>query len=764
MKRLNVLFEQLPNTTTTYDSIYEGDIFVIIPSAPDLSYGDTDAVYYCNGIAFEIERPGKRDASIPTVVFRIPVENLINDECAKESDLMKRLKYYFKLMERDTATYNYRGEDNRQHSLYDGDMLLCYPEHDDPTDDREPETVRDSTYYDDSHAYTVELSNKMAKDKPTVTVTVPADEIDPRLLDLWKSAGIDTPGTAKTSEAAREYVREEEEKSRLTLSVAGRKNTLIPKIEPLSFAGETLTAGQFAAIRDAAADFCLREFAPYIDALNAELYNRSRPDKENGKYYLHRPAGEIHTNNAAFFALCPQKDYENLGGIRVRLLEDGVERPPKLCLCIRMQIQLPFKKLERAQRMLCRDLPEAVDMFAAQIDRKRLAEACELAYRQQKIRDYLRESDYTAFIANGSILPRLSDGVSPMMNAIPFRSTPEDEITVCGVTGMGIRRGVTILTGGGYSGKSTLLDAIASGIYNHTIGDGRELILTDPTAISIAAEDGRSVRNTNISPFIKWLPGGDTTDFSTAHASGSTSQAANIMEAVDIGATLLLIDEDRSATNFMIRDNKMKSLIKKEPITPFTDRVQELSRRGVSTILVIGGSGEYLGVCDRVYLMEDYLIHDVTARASEIWQSEHHPDEIVITPPDVSWNQTRTLSAEHFSSYPEGMGTERLEVSDMGFLLIGDEQIDIRGLFNIASDAQRNGIAFILRQMMLQLKTPTVDLDAELDRIYQKIESDGVDSVFSSFFTTTGRFIDLPRKCDVKAVVHRMRKTTWRKG
>ena len=754
MKRLAVQFMN-PQT---------GNIFVIVPSAPDLSYHDNDPVYYYNDIAFEYEQPGKRDHSIPTVVIKLPVENLIDDECAKESDLMKRLKYYFKLMERDTATYNYRGEDNKQHSLYDGDMLMFYPEPDDPlAGERDPETIHDSTYYDDSHAYTVEMSNKMAKDKPTVTVAIPTDEIDPRLLDLWKSAGIDAPGAAQTSEAARDSLRQEEEKSHLRLNVAGRKNTLIPKIEPLSFAGEALTTGQFAAIRDAAADFCLREFASYIDALNAELYNRSRPDKENGKYYLHRPSGEIHTNNAAFFAVCPQKDYENLGGIRVRLLEDGVERPPKLCLCIRMQIQLPFKKLERSQRMLCKDLPETVDMFAAQLNRKRLAEACELAYRQQKIREYLRTSDYTAFIANGSILPRLSDGVSPMMNAIPFRSTPEDEITVCGVTGMGIRRGVTILTGGGYSGKSTLLDAIASGIYNHTIGDGRELVLTDPTAVSIAAEDGRCVKNTNISPFIKWLPGGDTTDFSTAHASGSTSQAANIMEAVDIGASLLLIDEDRSATNFMIRDNKMKSLIKKEPITPFTDRVQELSRRGVSTILVIGGSGEYLGVCDRVYLMEDYLIHDVTERAAEIWQTERNPDEIIIPAPEVHWHQARTLSAEHFSSYPEGMGTEKLEVSDMGFLLIGDEQIDIRGLYNIASDAQRNGIAFILRQMSLQLKpqTTVIDLDAELDRIYRKIETDGVDCIFSSFFTTVDRFIDLPRKCDVKMVIHRMRKTKW---
>lgn len=165
-----------------------------------------------------------------------------------------------------------------------------------------------------------------------------------------------------------------------------------------------------------------------------------------------------------------------------------------------------------------------------------------------------------------------------MENAVPFVSTPEDEIEVCGVRGMGIRRGVTVITGGGYSGKSTLLDAIAAGIYNYIPGDGRELCITDETAVTISAEEARSVKRVNISPFIKWLPGGDAHAFSTERASGSTSQAANIMEAVENGARLLLIDEDRSATNFMIRDRLMKALIQKEPITPFTDRVRELYR------------------------------------------------------------------------------------------------------------------------------------------------------------------------------------------
>ena len=173
-----------------------------------------------------------------------------------------------------------------------------------------------------------------------------------------------------------------------------------------------------------------------------------------------------------------------------------------------------------------------------------------------------------------------------------FRS-PEDQVEIAGVRGMLFRRGVTVITGGGYSGKSTLLDALSAGIYNHVEGDGRELVLTDQSAMKISAEDGRSVRHVNLSPFIKWMPGGDPADFSTDHASGSTSQAANVMEAVGWGVKLLLIDEDKSATNFMIQDPVMRILVEKEPVTPFVDRVRELQeRKGVSTILVIGGSSE----------------------------------------------------------------------------------------------------------------------------------------------------------------------------
>ncbi len=424
-----------------------------------------------------------------------------------------------------------------------------------------------------------------------------------------------------------------------------------------------------------------------------------------------------------------------------------------MCLCIKMQVQLPRRKLRKAVQMLCRDLPDAVERMIAELDYAHFEQTLALAERQAAIRAWLKGSDYCAFIANGSILPREKGTDQPLIGAVPFVSTPDDEIEIMGVRGMGIRKGVTVITGGGYSGKSTLLDAVAAGIYDHVLGDGRELCITDPSAVTICAEDGRSISHVNISPFIKWLPNGDTADFSTAHASGSTSQAANIMEAIDSGAGLLLIDEDRSATNFMIRDRRMKELIVKEPITPFTDRVRELhTAQGVSTILVIGGSGEYLSVADKVYRMEDYAIHDVTAQAKALCDGG-----CADPAPAVSWNQHRTLYADGFTSYPSGVGSERLEVSDMGFIVIGNEAVDVRGLRDIVSRRQLDALGFMLRYLMITNSDRKPDLSAKLDTLYEKIDIEGLDVVYSSYFTTCERFLDLPRKQELLLLINRMR-------
>ena len=262
------------------------------------------------------------------------------------------------------------------------------------------------------------------------------------------------------------------------------------------------------------------------------------------------------------------------------------------------------------EKMLFDILPDCVhaSLYFQKINKNRLKAAIELCEDQQYIRQQLPALGLCAFLANGSVLPRQS-GVSdrPMQEAVAFQSPASMEVTLDlpnrgPVKGMGIPKGITLFVGGGYHGKSTVLQALQYGVYNHIGGDGRELVITDESAWKLRSEDGRSVTGVDISPFIRQLPGRrDTRSFSTEDASGSTSQAANLMESMESGSTLLLIDEDTSATNFMIRDKLMQQVVapEEEPIIPFIERVRSLYEDfGISSIIVAGSSGSYFHVAD----------------------------------------------------------------------------------------------------------------------------------------------------------------------
>ncbi len=285
-----------------------------------------------------------------------------------------------------------------------------------------------------------------------------------------------------------------------------------------------------------------------------------------------------------------------------------------------------------AEGVLLEEIPEVVlsSLLYSELNSSELQQWVELNEDQDVIRDSLRDANLVAFLPEGSSLPRRSgvddrpmDGGRAVLLKTPDSLKVELETPNRGaVRGMGIPRGVTLVVGGGYHGKSTLLRAIERGVYGHIPGDGRELCVTNPNAVKIRAEDGRRVEKVDISAFISDLPmGKETENFSTEDASGSTSQAANILEALEMGAELLLIDEDTSATNFMIRDNRMQHLVAKdkEPITPFIDKIRLLYQDcGVSTILVLGGSGDYFDVADLVLMMDSYVPMDVTEDARSI--------------------------------------------------------------------------------------------------------------------------------------------------
>ena len=375
-------------------------------------------------------------------------------------------------------------------------------------------------------------------------------------------------------------------------------------------------------------------------------------------------------------------------------------------------------------------LPKCAEqaLFYQNLDRERLRAAVDLAEDQHCIREQLPGLGLCAFVANGSVLPRAS-GVSskPMGDGVKFMSPKELEVTLDlprgrRITGMGIRRGVTLIVGGGYHGKSTLLGALELGVYDHIAGDGREYVITDPSAVKIRAEDGRSIRKTDISLFISDLPNGkDTAAFETEDASGSTSQAANVIESIEAGTSLLLIDEDTSATNFMVRDELMQRVIRRdmEPITPFIERVRELYESyGVSTVLVAGSSGAYFHVADTVIQMDRYVPRDITALA----KAEAGNFPIRVDPPKPAAPLCFDRRPQPSPSFSGGDRTKIKTLPREG-VMVNKEVIDLRYVEQLVDSEQLTAlgycVVYALRNLLdgrRDLRRVADELEAAIDR------------------------------------------------
>ena len=341
------------------------------------------------------------------------------------------------------------------------------------------------------------------------------------------------------------------------------------------------------------------------------------------------------------------------------------------------------------------------------LDLERLQRHAAVVEDQEALRDSLDAAGLVAFVGNRSVLPRKS-GVDdrPLEDAVVFESPPSLEVTLTSpnagdVRGMGIPRGITLIVGGGYHGKSTLLRALESGIYDHVPGDGRERVVAVPGAVKIRAEDGRAVHAVDISAFISHLPGGHGTEsFSTELASGSTSQATALAEALETGATCLLLDEDTSATNFMIRDRRMQELVAKasEPITPFVDRIRELrDQLGVSTLLVMGGSGDYFDHADLVIQMDSYLPRDVTLEAHEI-ASGHVTGRREERESELGTAASRRLAVRSINPVRRP-GRWKIQARGIDTLVIGQSEIDLRAVEQIEDPSQLRAIGWILGRL-----------------------------------------------------------------
>ncbi|NLY43634.1 MAG: ABC-ATPase domain-containing protein [Clostridiaceae bacterium] len=436
----------------------------------------------------------------------------------------------------------------------------------------------------------------------------------------------------------------------------------------------------------------------------------------------------------------------------------------------RISVGLPARgrtvMAKEAEKLFFTELPQIVNrsMLFKNIDGEKAKRQVELAEDQEYLRKKLEDSGIVAFIGNGSILPResgVSDRPLKGKEVVPFESPKELE--VCfelpnrgKIKGMAIKKGVTLIVGGGYHGKSTLLKAIERGIYNHIEGDGREFVITCESAVKIRAEDGRFIQNVDISPFINNLPGKqDTRHFSTQNASGSTSQAANIIEAVEAGCRLLLLDEDTSATNFMIRDARMQRLVHKdkEPITPFIDRVRQFHRElDISTIVVIGGSGDYFDVADTVILMDEYRPREVTAQAKKIAKEIATNREKEFTG-NLSLSIQRIPLAESFEIKAR---KEKVKSKGTMSIVYGYNEIDLQSVEQLVDSSQTAAIAlmmqYIKKKNLADGRTPLKDI---LVQVYEEISQKRLD-IISPFYGQHPGDYSMPRIQEVFAAINRL--------
>jgi predicted ABC-class ATPase len=538
-------------------------------------------------------------------------------------------------------------------------------------------------------------------------------------------------------------------------------------------------------------EIALRDYlSRQVDAVARDVSGR-RGTGKSGLIAVTRIGQQILERTSVYFIdMVQEKEREKpilpskptSGGVNMALerAKPVPQRSPKAAkgVEVRLVVGLPASGRRilgrQGAEMLCDDIPYIIHRT---LKYERLdAEACrrhvETAEDAEWLRGQLPSKNLVAFVANGSILPRRSgvDDRPLASQPVPFESPSELEVEFelpnrGKIKGMGIPSGVTLIAGGGYHGKSTLLRAMELGVYNHVPDDGREFVVTNPAAVKVRAEDGRSVVGVDISPFIAQLPQGrSTTGFTTENASGSTSQAANIMEVLEAGLSgepggeetrlVLLVDEDTAATNFMIRDRRMQELISKdsEPIVPFIDKVRQLyTDYGVSTILVMGGSGDYFDVADLVVAMENFQPYEVTQKARAIAQQydtgrtpeggQHFGEIKRRVPLPASLDPSR------------GRRDVRLKVRDVDEVVFGNEDVDLGAVGQLVSTDQLRAIAAAMVYAKQQYMDGYRTLAEILDAVMGDIESRGLEILVPFPQSDLAMF----RRFELAAAINRLR-------
>ena len=435
-----------------------------------------------------------------------------------------------------------------------------------------------------------------------------------------------------------------------------------------------------------------------------------------------------------------------------------------------LQVRLPGEgrkiQAELAAEILTMVMPDlvAAGLYYTQGDEPAMQRHYRVLAERREILAQLDGRGLCAFVPDGAVLPRAS-GLSemPLEGAVPFAAPAELAVTLnaCGreIRGMGIPKGITVITGGAFHGKSTLLQALVRAVYPHVPGDGREGIVVDDTALRVGVEDGRSVRGTDLSMFVRDLPGGiSTKDFSTLSASGSTSEAANLLEAMEAGARTFLIDEDSSAVNFLIRDVRVRKLLgdEREPLIPLTDRIRSLASAGMNFILVAGACGDYLDLADNIIVMANYKAECAKSTVSS-WKAEGLIGSTVNARPFAAYMQPLQKHVRPASAVERQV---KVKLAGDSLLQIGFLVADTSRLVTLVDKQQRLGAGFMLLNMLQNAASNTAEGSApasdSVAGVAQKLCDVVCNVGFRNLPQGMSREMSLPRAVDIACVAFRL--------
>lgn len=533
----------------------------------------------------------------------------------------------------------------------------------------------------------------------------------------------------------------------------------------------------YRAYQQIKGEYDFSDYTFHIDHVQGDPYASAsrvraiRPWSVTGLEWLLKKSAQYQVAARDFIArsfaqLAKQESSINIALTGQTVLDSTAVLFTDLGIELRFRVNLPAEGRsvlgKKADNLLTFHLPKYIRRatLERELDIVALKNHCEVVEDQYALRNQLDKLGLVAFVGNGSILPRVAGNCDlPMKDAVPFVAPHSLEVTIDTpnqgpIVGLGIKKGITLIVGGGFHGKSTLLTAIERSIYNHIPGDGREKIVTNESAMKIRAEDGRCVHSLNLSNYINHLPmGKDTRDFSTQDASGSTSQAAWLQESIEAGVGALLIDEDTSATNFMIRDERMQALVNKgdEPITPLVDRIGQLrDELEVSTLIVMGGSGDYLDVTDTVIQMHDYQPVDVTEKAQQV-VLQHPTQRHNECESSLETFRPRALNCSALQKILVD-GKFRIGAKGIDSLRFGKEYTDLTALEQLESSAEINAIGWIWFQLAQRpgwIKNPAKE-------IREMLYGD-----WSALMPQQGDLAK-PRPLDVMAALNRMRNSQFK--